>query len=461
MRKHLLFLVIPAMLACSSREPKQAVLSGRLNNAVGGKLLVITPETIDTLPLSDDGTFTYKVMLSSPIMLKTSYGRLSTIFYLEPGDSSYFELDVNNPDAGIAFSGSRSELNQSIKLRSDALRAIRQNWRGLFSLKPAAFNQKMDSMGGVFYAQIDSFKAKSKSFTEMEANRVRYFLLGLRSYFPLYSAYLEGKQFNLDSADLSLFDSIDLNKGDHLFYDDYANLIETYAQLRFEKIFKADSLEKLPVEERLSKTFAMVDSVFTNSKVREYLKKQRLIEQLQFGEFWKLGDVCNNFLKTSTTPIYGQEVQYILNEKMKLAPGNDAPVFTYNDIKGKTYSLTDFKGKLVYIDFWATWCGPCRTEIPYQCKLERDYQGKKVVFVKISLDDNMDAWRKMVNEKKLGGIHLHAEGAWNSNVAKNYQIKGIPTYLLIDANGKIINPSAPRPSSDEIRKLLDAELAKI
>lgn len=146
---------------------------------------------------------------------------------------------------------------------------------------------------------------------------------------------------------------------------------------------------------------------------------------------------------------------------MKLAPGNEAPRFTYTDIRGKQYSLSDFRGKLVYIDFWATWCGPCRGELPHLDRLEKDYQGKKVVFLKISLDDEMDAWRKMVTEKKMGGVQLHADGAWNSDAARSYQIKGIPTFILIDANGKIISPSAPRPSSQEIRPLLDSELAKI
>ncbi|HDP74270.1 MAG TPA: hypothetical protein ENN49_00035 [Bacteroidales bacterium] len=81
--------------------------------------------------------------------------------------------------------------------------------------------------------------------------------------------------------------------------------------------------------------------------------------------------------------------------------------------------------------------------------------------MKISLNDDIDAWRKMVPEKKLGGIQLHADGAWGSEATKNYQFKGIPTFVLFGANGKIISPSAPSPSLEEIRPLPDLELSKI
>ena len=80
----------------------------------------------------------------------------------------------------------------------------------------------------------------------------------------------------------------------------------------------------------------------------------------------------------------------------------------------------------------------------------------------MSVDEVANNWERMVKEKKMKGIQLHAEGAWTSSVAKDYQIKGIPTFVLIDQNGLIISPSAPRPSTgDELKKLLDENLAKI
>ncbi|MEW5844997.1 MAG: TlpA disulfide reductase family protein [Bacteroidota bacterium] len=460
MRKYIIYLTIPAMVACGSKEPKQTTLAGRYINGNDNKVIVIGNDAIDTISLTSDGMFAYKVMLGSPTMLKVQYGRTKTMVYLEPGDSSYIELDVNNTD-GITFSGSNNELNQNIRSRSKELQGIWRGWRDLFSLNANEFGLKIDSISKSLFSKTDSLKAKSKEFAEMEANRIRYFLLNVRSQYPEFSARLSGKEFNPDSADYSFFDNVDMNNGEHLSYDEYASLVETYAQLRLQKTQNFKELYEKPAQERLPILFSMIDSIFTNPKIRDYVKKQFLMEEIQFGEFWKLNDIYANYLAACTTPVYKQEVQSVYQEKMKIAPGNDAPAFTYNDINGKSVSLTDFRGKLVYIDFWATWCGPCRGEIPHLDKLEKDYKGKKIVFVKISLDDDMEAWRKMVAEKKLGGVQLHAEGAWSSEAAKNYQIKGIPTFVLIGADGKIISPSAPRPSSEEIRPLLDQELSKI
>lgn len=460
MNKYLIYLTLPVMVACGSKEPKQAILAGQFTNGDENTVIVMGNDAIDTIALTSEGTFTYKTMLSKPAMLKVQYNRFRSMVYLEPGDSSFIELDTKNAD-GISFSGSNSELNQNIYHRSKELQSIRRNWRELFSLGANEFATKIDSIKQSLMAKTDSVKAISKDFVELESNRIRYFILNLRSQYPEYSAYLSGEEFNPDSADYSFFNKVDMNNGEHLSYDEYALLVETFAQLRLQKYQDFKEISAKPAQERLPILFSMIDSIFTNPKIRDYLKKQYLMEEIRFGEFWKLNDICNNYLAACTTPVYKQEVQAVYNEKMKIAPGNQAPSFTYNNINGKPVSLSDFKGKLVYIDFWATWCGPCRGEIPYMTKLESEYKGKKIVFVKISLDDDMDAWRKMVTEQKLGGVQLHADGAWNSDAAKNYQIKGIPTFVLIGADGKIISPSAPRPSSDEIRPLLNQELAKI
>ncbi|QKG79620.1 TlpA disulfide reductase family protein [Tenuifilum thalassicum] len=460
MRKYLIYLTIPAMVACGSKEPKQSTIAGKFSNATDNTILIVSPNDVDTVNLADDGSFSYKLSLAEPAQIKVKYGRMSNILFLQPGDSSYIELDLNNANQ-VSFTGSNSDINTNIKSRTNNLYNIMRGWRDLFALDVKDFEAKIDSIKNALMAQSDSLKAKSNELAEMEGNRIRYFLLNIRTQYPQYSAYLQGKSFNPDSADYSFLDKVDMNNGEHLSYDDYASLLETYAELRLQKMKDFATLDSMPAEQRLPVLFNMVDSIFTNSKVRDYIKKHFLVDEIQFGEFWKLTNVCNKYVEACSTPLYKKEVQNIMNEKMKIAPGKDAPTFSYKDINGKEYSLADFKGNLVYIDFWATWCGPCRGELPHLDKLEKEYKGKKIVFVKMSLDDDMNAWRKMVTEKKLGGVQLHADGAWSSDAAKNYQIKGIPTFVLIDANGKIVSPSAPRPSSEEIRPLLDQELAKI
>ena len=101
-------------------------------------------------------------------------------------------------------------------------------------------------------------------------------------------------------------------------------------------------------------------------------------------------------------------------------------------------------GKYVYIDVWATWCGPCRGELPHLKKLEHQYKNKNIAFVSISCDQDKAAWEKMVKSEKLGGIQLHNGG--DREFMQAYIIKGIPRFILLDREGKIINSDMSRPS---------------
>ena len=141
---------------------------------------------------------------------------------------------------------------------------------------------------------------------------------------------------------------------------------------------------------------------------------------------------------------------------LKLGKGINSPKFVdYENYAGGSTSLDDLKGKYVYIDLWATWCPPCKAEIPYLEKVEKEFHGKNIAFVSISLDvlKARETWRKMVADKELTGIQLYAKGSKDFTDA--YKVKSIPRFILIDTEGKIINADAPRPSKPELTELLN------
>ncbi|MBT8273023.1 MAG: TlpA family protein disulfide reductase, partial [Bacteroidia bacterium] len=146
-------------------------------------------------------------------------------------------------------------------------------------------------------------------------------------------------------------------------------------------------------------------------------------------------------------------------EKVKLlAKGMPSPVFeNYENHKGGEMSLTDLKGKYVYVDVWATWCGPCKREIPYLKEVEAKYHNNNIEFVSTSIDKAKDhsAWVEMVKDKELGGIQLFADNDWNSKFVTDYAIEGIPRFLLIDPEGNIVTADAPRPSDPKLVKLFE------
>ncbi|CAM1348967.1 TlpA family protein disulfide reductase [Tenacibaculum insulae] len=138
----------------------------------------------------------------------------------------------------------------------------------------------------------------------------------------------------------------------------------------------------------------------------------------------------------------------------KLSKGAVSPKFlNYENFKGGTTSLDDLKGKYVYIDMWATWCNPCKQEIPFLQKVEKQYHGKNIEFVSISVDSERDyeTWKKMVADKNLTGIQLYSKR--DKDFAGAYKVNSIPRFILIDPKGNIVNADAPRPSSPKLIEL--------
>jgi thiol-disulfide isomerase/thioredoxin len=137
-----------------------------------------------------------------------------------------------------------------------------------------------------------------------------------------------------------------------------------------------------------------------------------------------------------------------------------SPSFDYENHKGGKTKLEDLKGKYVYIDVWATWCGPCRAEIPALKKVEEKYHGKNIEFVSISVDVDKDheKWKIFVNDKQLGGVQLFADKNWNSDFMKSFGVTSIPRFILIDPSGKVVKSDASRPSSPDLQKELDSLL---
>lgn len=155
------------------------------------------------------------------------------------------------------------------------------------------------------------------------------------------------------------------------------------------------------------------------------------------------------------------------NALLKVLPkGSPSPDFkNYENYNGGTTSLSDLKGKYAYFDIWATWCGPCKVEIPHLKALEKKYHGKNIQFVSISVDDAGRsgsfekaklAWKQMIADKDMGGIQLFSDSSWRSDFIQAYQIKGIPRFILVDPDGNIVSPDAPRPSDPSLITLFDS-----
>jgi len=227
-----------------------------------------------------------------------------------------------------------------------------------------------------------------------------------------------------------------------------------------------------------------------NADFNNYMNKRSLLmnsSEFSFKEEWynesealfqhklnnlelKLNDLLHSYENIESTMVEKElefnknyansfKDKYAVEHKnaLKLAKGTPSPIFNnYLNFNGGSSSLSDFKGKYVYIDVWATWCAPCKAQIPFLEKIEKEYAGKNIEFVSISVDKQkyFDKWKKYVADKNLSGIQLFASNAFESSFIQEYNIKTIPRFVLIDPVGKIISQKAPKPSNYEELKTL-------
>ena len=195
--------------------------------------------------------------------------------------------------------------------------------------------------------------------------------------------------------------------------------------------------------------------------IPKYVSKQNLIEYL---EYKILMDKMKNDggpqgLETQLADFIDrvkskERLNRISNETSRwshLKKGSLAPNFTAFERDGKEVKLEDLRGKNVYIDVWATWCGPCIREIPSLKLMEEKYHGENVEFVSVSIDNEKDKqkWKDFVVERELGGTQIMAENAWRSGIATNYNINSIPRFMMVDKQGKLVSVNAPRPSMEK------------
>ncbi len=147
----------------------------------------------------------------------------------------------------------------------------------------------------------------------------------------------------------------------------------------------------------------------------------------------------DNVTKTNDTIVEKQDT--IKSDKVELGK---APNFKLEDIDGNFKTLESYKGKLILLDIWATWCGPCLANVPYIKELEQMYKGKNFEIVSISIDSQSDKekWKMMVKEKQLVGEQLFA-GA-ESRFPFDYQVSFIPRFILISPQGDLIDNDAPQ-----------------
>lgn len=201
---------------------------------------------------------------------------------------------------------------------------------------------------------------------------------------------------------------------------------------------------------------ATAKNYFQSKTILEDFVHNQALTYVESTESNTLGDLQAVYDQYVQKPAYKAELQKAMATWDSFAKGavmSTSEEAAYVDMQGNKVSLSDFKGKYLYIDVWATWCGPCRAEIPFLKALEEKFHGRNIHFVSISVDTRKSDWARMVERDHMTGIQLY--GGQKAPIISAYKIDGIPRFFLVDREGRIISSDMSRPSDPATEKALN------
>ncbi len=451
--------VISLLAACGEKAAEgkvdYAVLSGKVSSVdakgENQKLLLLqNDEVVKEIPVQADGTFrdTIREIGDNHFYYLVENPAVQTPLYLANGTN--MELTLNEEVSKTMVSGSQTKQTQYLIERNSFINdRINGADSNLFGQKPQEFKENVKA----FFAELDK-KLKAYGFDEEfvknQEKWTNYKFIEYLTIFPTYHRYTSGNEAILPDDFYAERDGIDYDNAEEF------RTIDTYRDLVRSKFY---TIINNPNDAENIRKFISEVNALKSDNIRADLAKGTF--QLISPSSTVNKEIFDFINKNVTDEKVKEAAKKAYDVATKLTSGSPSPKFSnYENFNGGTTSLDDFKGKVTYIDIWATWCLPCRGEIPALKELEKKFHGKDVAFVSISIDQNKDEWKEFVKSEDLKGVQLFAENAFESQFIQDYGIRQIPTFIIIDKEGKIVNADAPRPSSDEITNLLEGLLKK-
>jgi len=458
MKKPILLIIVITLtfFSCQKGNSKDyVILSGKIENPNSDSLSILNKnqDLVKVIYLKKDSTFRDTLNVSEGFY-SLSDGTENTKIYLKPKFDLNININAKKFDESIIYEGIGSnENNYLVKkyLLEESFGKLR--YYGYYAkLSEKNFLKLTDSLYNVQINFLNNYPNLDEDFRFIESKSLEFEKLRKYSNFEGMKRFVTGnKDFKVSANYPNPFTNVDLSNEKLLISPNYLFYIQSYLKNLTNKNINKDDKNvdhTLQYEKTIKKEVQ-------NNKIKEELLYNVGKWELNYTN--KLDSVYNEIVPFLTNRKYLNEVTEIYEKLKKIEKGAVSPIFELKDIEGNIVNLNQLKGKLVYIDIWATWCMPCIKEIPSLKKIEKYFEGKDIQFVSICKSDSKKRWEKMVKEKELGGIQLFAEDE-NIPFFIDYNVKGIPRFILIDKEGKIIDGNAKRPSNPKLKEEIEKYL---
>ena len=455
MKKIWFLIALITAISCKKEVPVDyAIISGKITNKSAEDLTVMSSDRYfkQVLEMNEDGSFidTLQVEPNKYILFQ---GRNGVELFIDKGSNINVVFDAKKMDSTLVISGVGSEISNYLVAKNKKVKEIVGNGPEIYKKEETDYKATRLQVKNATIDLLNATNGLSEDFKAKELRNINYdYVSNLNIYERYHAHYAKKKDFKASEellADVEKVTNFN-NEEDFKFSQGYKNMVNSYYIEVSSKLVETDSV---------SEDIAFLVAV--SKSENQTIKNQLLFDDAKYGITYteNLEDYYKFYMDNSSNEEHKAKITESYNKLKSVAEGQPSPKFVnYENFNGGTTSLDDFKGKYVYVDVWATWCGPCKREIPSLKELEKKYHGKNIEFVSISVDKAKDheTWKKMVTDLELKGVQLFADKDWESEFVKDYLIKGIPRFILIDTEGNIINSNAKRPSDPGLVEVINS-----
>ncbi len=444
------------LLACNKpADPgSTSYISGTVNPVFQEYLAFAYADFLDSAKIDQKGNFALDVPAREAGYGMLMYNNSMVELYIEPGKTLEINSISDNFPEKIEFGGELGPVNHYMQLARKLDQQTDISSDDLYSKDPAAFCSLTDSIRNTKNRLLREYVGKYPDmdtlFARKRATDILYTWANQQLLYPGYYLLMKNQIPPLpDQYHKKYLDLLELNNADLLISPMYKTFLENY--LDYKEAVYLDNhteVEKLWFPGSVSR-FRVINEEFTDQEIKNYLLFRAMSDHLDNFGTDHVETFITNFRVSCTNEEYKTFIEKKFSMSELLARGKQAPELDFFDQEGNGVKLSDLKGKLLYLNFWASWSEWSIQEFPFWEKLRKDFEGYDISFVSISMDfvKDRNKWEYILDKQKLGGIQLIQDSESNSFTDK-YFINDLPRYLLIGPDGSIISAHAPRPSEN-------------
>lgn len=439
----LLFSTVLLSSCLEKSAPLAVVVQGQILESASDSVSLKVGDSIWKAALVDDA-FTLNVPLDTPAYARLYVGENYASLYLLPEDhlnihvvdTSFFESLKVEGSPSSAYLTMRNQTRKDWQLGGDS---------SLFELEEAAFLTHLDKFREDQLELLEAFKLPN-NFKERRSQIVEVNVAMMKSFYPDYNEF-EGYTPSEDFW--SFADRVDMNAAKNAGSFEFVSFATNYSMA----MAAANNPQASPTE-TVQHAFDFFDSKCQVTRSKEKVYEYLILSNARDHGADGMQTLYSRFMDIARDSSMIARVTKTYNDWQLLVSGSPVLPFTTYSLDGSPVEFEDFQGKTVYVDVWASWCGPCLDELPALHALQQRLTNRDdIVFVSLSVDKDQQAWEQMLNEKQLKGVQVQTAGK-HAEFRKLYRIDAIPRFMIFSPDGTIYDATAPRPSDSAVLEAL-------